>query len=85
MLRHELLSVWQRTNKTVLFVTHSIAEAIALSDVVMLMSSRPGGIQKVIPVDLPRPRDDLVETTGEFHALERQIRLELRDSWRGVR
>jgi NitT/TauT family transport system ATP-binding protein len=85
MLRHELLSAWQANKKTVLFVTHSIAEAIALSDVIMVMSSHPGRIQSVIPVDLPRPRDDLVETTGEFHALERQIRLELRDSWRGVR
>jgi NitT/TauT family transport system ATP-binding protein len=85
MLRHELLSVWQANQKTVLFVTHSIAEAITLSDVVAVMSSHPGRIRSVIPVDLPRPRDDLVETTGEFHALERQIRLELRESWRGRR
>jgi NitT/TauT family transport system ATP-binding protein len=85
MLRHELLTVWQANQKTVLFVTHSIAEAIALSDVVMIMSANPGTIQSVVPVDLPRPRGDLVETTGEFHALERRVRLELRASWRGAR
>jgi NitT/TauT family transport system ATP-binding protein len=85
MLRHELLSIWQRNKKTVLFVTHSIAEAITLSDVVVIMSAHPGTIQSVIPIGLPRPRDDLVETTEEFHALERRVRLELRDSWRGAR
>jgi NitT/TauT family transport system ATP-binding protein len=85
MLRHELLSIWQANKKTVLFVTHSISEAITLSDVVMIMSANPGTIRRVIPIALPRPRDDLVETTKEFHELERQIRLELRDSWRGAR
>lgn len=85
LLRHELLSIWQKNKKTVLFVTHSISEAIALSDQVMIMSANPGTIQKVVPIDLPRPRDDLIETTKEFHELERQIRLELRDSWRGAR
>jgi NitT/TauT family transport system ATP-binding protein len=85
MLRHELLSIWQANKKTVLFVTHSISEAIALSDVVMIMSANPGTIQRVIPIGLPRPRDDLVETTKEFQELGRQIRLELRDSWRGAR
>jgi NitT/TauT family transport system ATP-binding protein len=85
MLRHELLSVWQANQKTVLFVTHSISEAITLSDVVVIMSARPGTIQRVIPIGLPRPRDDLVETTEGFHALERRVRLELRNSWRGAR
>jgi NitT/TauT family transport system ATP-binding protein len=69
----------------VLFVTHSISEAIALSDVVVIMSANPGTIRKVIPIGLPRPRNDLVETTEEFHELERQIRIELRDSWRGTK
>jgi NitT/TauT family transport system ATP-binding protein len=84
LLRHELLSIWQANKKTVLFVTHSISEAITLSDVVVIMSANPGTIQRVIPIDLPRPRDDLVETTEAFHELERQIRLELRGSWRGA-
>jgi len=85
LLRHELLSIWQANKKTVLFVTHSISEAITLSDVVVIMSANPGTIQSVIRIPLPRPRDDLVETTREFHEVERQIRLELRGSWRGAR
>ena len=84
VLRHELLSIWQANKKTVLFVTHSIPEAIALSDVVVVMSANPGRIQSVIPIDLPRPRGDSVELTQEFHDLERQIRLELRGGWQGA-
>ncbi len=80
-LRHELLSIWQKNKKTVLFVTHSIAEAIALSDAVVVMSSHPGRIQRVIPVDLPRPRGDMIETTDDFHELEREVRLEIRSGW----
>ena len=45
-LRHELLAIWQSNKKTVLFVTHSIAEAIALSDVVVIMSPHPGRIRR---------------------------------------
>ncbi len=81
-LRHELLSIWQSNKKTVLFVTHSIPEAIALSDSVVVMSPHPGRIQRVIPVDLPRPRGDLIETTDAFHDLERQVRIEIRSGWR---
>jgi NitT/TauT family transport system ATP-binding protein len=84
VLRHELLSVWQANRKTVLFVTHSIPEAITLSDVVVIMSSHPGRIQSVVPIDLPRPRGDMIETTKPFHDLEARIRLELRGGWRGA-
>jgi NitT/TauT family transport system ATP-binding protein len=80
-LRHELLSVWQANKKTVLFVTHSIAEAIALSDVVVIMSSNPGKIQKMVPVDLPRPRGETVESTTAFHELEQEVRTEIRSRW----
>jgi NitT/TauT family transport system ATP-binding protein len=80
-LRHELLSIWQSNKKTVLFVTHSIAEAIALSDTVVIMSPHPGRIQKIVRVNLPRPRGEMIETSPEFHELERQVRLEIRSSW----
>jgi NitT/TauT family transport system ATP-binding protein len=80
-LRHELLSIWQANKKTVVFVTHSIAEAITLSDVVVVMSSHPGTVQRTIPVDLPRPRGDSIETTSAFHELERQVRMEIRTGW----
>ncbi|HVS68974.1 MAG TPA: ABC transporter ATP-binding protein [Mycobacteriales bacterium] len=77
-LRHALLTIWQASGKTVLFVTHSVTEAVALSDVVVVMSATAHGVQRVLPIDLPRPRDELVETTSEFLALERELRLELR-------
>ncbi len=82
VLRHELLSLWQVHRKTVLFVTHSVTEAVLLSDAVAVMTARPGRIGALVPVGLPRPRGDLVELTDEFRALERQVRLELRDGSR---
>jgi NitT/TauT family transport system ATP-binding protein len=85
VLRHELLSIWQANKKTVLFVTHSIPEAITLSDVVVVVLAKPGRVQRMIPIGLPRPRADSVELTEEFHDLERQIRLELRGGWQGAR
>jgi NitT/TauT family transport system ATP-binding protein len=77
-LRHELLTAWQQSGKTVLFVTHSVAEAVALSDRVVVMSAVRHGVERVIDIPLSRPRNDLVETTPEFQALERELRLELR-------
>ena len=58
---HDLLDIWEKTRKTVFFITHSLTEAIYLSDVVMVMSPRPGRILDTIAIDLPRPRDvDLI-------------------------
>ena len=81
--RHELVKVWQSNQKTVLFVTHSVAEAVALSDVIVVMSSQPGRIRAVVPVGLPRPRTQFVETTDEFHDVESQVRVELWGAWHG--
>ncbi|MDA1323744.1 MAG: ABC transporter ATP-binding protein [Proteobacteria bacterium] len=53
---HELLDIWEKTHKTILFITHSLTEALFLSDRVLVMSHRPGRIVEEIPVDLPRPR-----------------------------
>ncbi|HVY09440.1 MAG TPA: ABC transporter ATP-binding protein [Mycobacteriales bacterium] len=77
-LRHELLNIWQASNKTVLFVTHSVAEAVSLSDRVVVMSATTHGVQRELDIPLPRPRGDLVETTAGFLELERELRLELR-------
>ena len=56
ILQEELLSIWAETGKTVLFITHSIDEALLLSDRILLMSSQPGKIIQEIIVDMPRPR-----------------------------
>ncbi|KAB8131055.1 ABC transporter ATP-binding protein [Gracilibacillus oryzae] len=56
ILQEELLSIWQETRKTVIFITHSIDEALLLSDRILLMSAQPGRIMKDIKLDLPRPR-----------------------------
>lgn len=56
ILQEELLSIWAETGKTVLFITHSIDEALLLSDRILLMSSQPGKIIQEIEVDMPRPR-----------------------------
>jgi len=81
MLRTELLRIWERDKKTVLFVTHSVTEAVAVSDRVVVMSARPGRIRAVIDIDLPRPRPEGIETTPEFHELEDRIREELKGGW----
>ncbi|WP_456704739.1 MULTISPECIES: ABC transporter ATP-binding protein [unclassified Bradyrhizobium] len=55
-LQNDLLNIWERDRKTVLFVTHSVDEAVFLSDKVVMMSNSPGRIREVIDIDLPRPR-----------------------------
>ena len=55
-LQNDLLNIWERDRKTVLFVTHSVDEAVFLSDKVVMMSRSPGRIKKIIDIDLPRPR-----------------------------
>jgi len=56
-MRADLIRIWQREKKTILFVTHDIEEAVQLSDRVLVMSKRPATIQTIVPVELPRPRD----------------------------
>ena len=64
----ELLNIWGQTDTTVIFVTHSIAEAVFLSSRVVVMTPRPGRIEKVITIDLPRPRN--LETREHPHYFE---------------
>lgn len=65
-MRYELLRIWEHTHKTVLFVTHSIEEAIILSDAVAVMSPRPGRVRGIVPIALPRPRTEEMEHNAEF-------------------
>jgi NitT/TauT family transport system ATP-binding protein len=55
-LQNDLLNIWERDRKTVLFVTHSVDEAVFLSDKVVVMTRSPGRIKQVVNIDLPRPR-----------------------------
>jgi len=77
-LNNELLSIWARTHKTVVFVTHSIQEAVYLSTRVVVMSPRPGRIAQIIPIDLPQPRGPEVRDTEAFFRLVTRVREALR-------
>ncbi len=70
----ELLTIWQQRRKTVLFITHSISEAIFLSDRVVVMTPRPGRVCEVLPIDLPRPRDLRVRALPRFGEYELRVR-----------
>jgi NitT/TauT family transport system ATP-binding protein len=70
----ELLRIWSQSRKTVIFITHSIAEAIFLSDRVIAMTARPGTIADVIRIDLPRPRDLSVINTERFGRYAAKLR-----------
>jgi NitT/TauT family transport system ATP-binding protein len=74
MLQAELLRVWQTTECTVIFVTHSISEAVFLSDRVVIMSNRPGRIISDIRIDLPRPRSRETIFLPEFKEYEKAMR-----------
>jgi len=75
---HELLRIWSTTSKTVVFITHSLTEAVYLADEVLVMSARPGRIIDRIAIDLPRPRTYEMMATEEFGRLRDRI-------WRQIR
>jgi NitT/TauT family transport system ATP-binding protein len=70
----ELLRLWHERRKTVLFVTHSISEAVFLSDRVIVMTPRPGRIGEALAIDLPRPRDLHVRALPRFAEYELRVR-----------
>jgi NitT/TauT family transport system ATP-binding protein len=70
ILHDELLRLWEKSGKTIVFVTHDLAEAVALSDRVVVLTPRPGRVKLVQSIELPRPRDVFhVRFTPEFGAL----------------
>jgi NitT/TauT family transport system ATP-binding protein len=73
LMQTELLQIWERTRKTVLFVTHSIEEAAYLSDRVVMMTARPGTNKSVVQIKLPRPRDYEMRLTPEFNEIKSKI------------
>jgi NitT/TauT family transport system ATP-binding protein len=70
----ELLRIWEKTGKTVIFVTHNIGEAVFLSDRIFVMTPRPGRLEGVVEVDLPRPRHTMVMREPRYSELVFQIR-----------
>jgi NitT/TauT family transport system ATP-binding protein len=70
----ELLRIWEESGKTIVFITHSIPEAAFLADRVIVMSARPGRIQEIVDVKLPRPRDLDMMASDEFGVYTRRIR-----------
>jgi ABC-type nitrate/sulfonate/bicarbonate transport system ATPase subunit len=77
-MQDELVRIWQREPKTVLLVTHSIDEAIKLSDCIAVMTSRPGRVKEFVRVDLPRPCD---EDDVSYIELKRRLRELIRDDF----
>ena len=77
-MNDEVLRIWQQTGTTVVFVTHSIPEAVYLSSRVVVMSARPGRITKIVDIDLPRPRDDASRETPRYFELITEVREALR-------
>ena len=76
----ELLKIWRQTGKTIVFVTHSIAEAVFLSSRIIVMSPRPGRITEIVENPLPYPRDFNTRNDPTYHELVRHVRELLRDA-----
>ena len=76
----ELLKIWEQTGKTVIFVTHSIAEAVFLSNRIVVMSPRPGRITEIVSNALPYPRDFSTRNDPAYHELVAKVRDLLRDA-----
>jgi NitT/TauT family transport system ATP-binding protein len=75
---HELLRIWSQTRKTVVFITHSLTEAVYLADEVLVMSARPGRIIDRIDITLPRPRTYEMMATDVFGRLRERIWQQIR-------
>lgn len=73
-LNRDILELWSRERPTVLFVTHSITEAVYLSDKVVVMSARPSRVASIIDIELPRPRHLDIRESSEFAGYAARIR-----------
>lgn len=79
MLQEELLRLWEETGKTIVYITHSLEEAVLLSGRVVVMTAHPGTVKRVVDIDLPRPRSIETTATARFAELSGRLWEELRD------
>ncbi len=79
-LHEDLLRIWKKTNKTILFVTHNIQEAVFLSDRVVVLSPHPGRVSAVVDIELERPRGLEIKNTPQFN----EMVIKVRNSFEGV-
>lgn len=70
MLQKELLEIWEKTKKTIIFITHSVDEAVFMADRIIVLTPRPGRICQIFPIELTRPRD---RTSVEFAQVRREV------------
>jgi NitT/TauT family transport system ATP-binding protein len=77
ILQDDLLRLSEEENKTIIYVTHSIEEAVLMGDRIVFMTAQPGRIKAIYPVDLPRPRSIEARTTIEFNRLAKHLWNEL--------
>lgn len=82
VVQEYLLELYDLVPKTVFFITHDVEEAVFLADTVIVMTTRPGKILKIIEVDIDRPRNHQVLTSGRFLAIENEIRVAIHDEAR---
>jgi NitT/TauT family transport system ATP-binding protein len=82
LMQKELLRIWLAERKTVIFVTHSVDEAVFLADRIVIMTARPGKVREVIEITLPRPRD---RTSPEFISVRGEVLAELEEEFEKAR
>src|SRR5699024_7592629 len=72
-LQSELLEIWEKENKTCIFITHDVEEDVLLSQQVVIMSSRPGRIKKIVQIDMPYPRTQKTKMEPKFMEYKNEI------------